>query len=100
VAHDLKIFGNHFISIGANTLHKVVKLVRITNDPIKINIVFKGSFPTSLAAIGAAISPPMISPATSVKGILFSKIKKVMELASTTKNSASQTICVKGALQI
>ena len=88
---ELKISGNYFINIGAKTLHKVEKLVRITNDPIKINIVFKGSFPTSLAAIGAAISPPIISPATSVKGMLFRRIKKVMELASTTKNSARQT---------
>ena len=87
----LKAFSNYFINMAANTLHKVEKLVRITNVPTKINIVFKGNFPTSLAAIGAAISPPIIRPATSVKGILLRRIKKVIELASTTKNSARQT---------
>lgn len=73
------------------TFQIVKKLVRITSAPIKINIVFKGNFPTSLAAMGAAIIPPIIKPATSNKGMLFSKIKKVIELASTTKNSAKQT---------
>ena len=56
-----------------------------------MNIVLSGNLPTSLAAMGAAISPPAIKPATSAKGMFFKKMKKVMELASTTKNSARQT---------
>ena len=69
----------------------VERLVTITREPTRINIVLSGTFPTNLAAIGAAISPPIINPATSNKGMLFKKIKKVIELASTTKNSARHT---------
>jgi len=76
---------------AATTLQMVEKLVTITSEPTRINIVLSGTLPTNLAAIGAAISPPIINPATSNKGILFKKIKKVMELASTTKNSARHT---------
>ncbi|MCW3107380.1 MAG: hypothetical protein JWQ09_1886, partial [Segetibacter sp.] len=76
---------------GATAFHKVFKLVKITKAPTIINMVFKGSLPTNLAAIGAAISPPMISPNTSKRGTLFKRIKKVIELARTTKNSARQT---------
>ena len=50
-----------------------------------------GTLPTNLAAMGAAISPPTINPATSKIGILFKRIKNVMELTNTTKNSARQT---------
>ena len=50
-----------------------------------------GTLPTNLAAMGAAINPPTISPATSTIGILFKRIKKVIELTNTTKNSARQT---------
>ena len=63
------------------TLQSVIKLVIITTVPTLINIVFKGSLPTSLAAIGAAIKPPTIRPATSANGRLFKRIKKVIELA-------------------
>src|SRR5665647_1937202 len=66
-------------------------LVKITKQPTIINMVFKGSLPTNLAAIGAAISPPIIRPATSANGILLNRIKNVMELVNTTKNSARQT---------
>ena len=71
--------------------HKLFKLVIITSEPTSINIVFNGSFPTSLAAIGAAIKPPIINPATCKIGIVLSKIKNVIELVNTTKNSARQT---------
>ncbi len=50
-----------------------------------------GSLPTKRAAMGAAIKPPMINPAICNKGISFNKMKKVMELVNTTKNSARQT---------
>ena len=76
---------------GNKAFKKVFRLVRITRLPTQINMVFRGSLPTSLAAIGAAIRPPAINPATSAKGIFFKKIKKVIELARTTKNSARQT---------
>ena len=74
-----------------NTRHSVERLVRITKEPTRINMVFKGSLPTRRAAMGAAMRPPAIRPAISKKGMLFKKIKKVMELANTTKNSARQT---------
>ena len=61
------------------------------NTPTAINIVFMGTFPTNLAAIGAAIKPPTINPATSKIGILLKRIKNVMELTNTTKNSARHT---------
>jgi hypothetical protein len=72
-------------------LQSVFALASITKLPTIMNIVFMGSFPTNLAAIGAAITPPMIKPATSQSGILFRRIKKVIELANTTKNSARHT---------
>ena len=54
----------------------VFRLVKITNAPTAINIVFIGSLPTNLAAMGAAIKPPNIKPATSSIGMVFSnKIK-------------------------
>ena len=68
-----------------------MQLVRITNAPIAINIFLTGTFPTNLAANGAASSPPNISPAISIKGRLFKKMKNVIELHNTTKNSARQT---------
>jgi hypothetical protein len=46
---------NHHYGIKNNidkTLQSVQKLVSITNVPTRMNIVFKGSFPTSFAAIG------------------------------------------------
>ena len=81
--------------IHRNKLEKefqnVLQLVKITNAPTAINIAFIGTLPTNLAAIGAAISPPTIKPATSIIGILLKRIKKVIELTNTTKNSARQT---------
>ena len=47
----------------------VFRLVNTTRLPTAMNMVLRGSFPTSLAAIGAAINPPIIRPATSVRGI-------------------------------
>src|SRR5204863_4846297 len=81
--------------IHRNKLEKefqnVLQLVKITNAPTAINIAFIGTLPTNLAAIGAAIRPPTIRPATSTMGMLFSKMKNVIELTNTTKNSARQT---------
>src|ERR1043166_3298688 len=81
--------------IHRNKLEKefqnVLQLVKITNAPTAINIAFIGTLPTNLAAIGAAIRPPIIKPATSIIGILLKRIKKVIELTNTTKNSARQT---------
>ena len=54
-------------------------------------MVLIGTLPTSLAAMGAAISPPTINPATSRIGILLNRIKNVIELTNTTKNSAKHT---------
>ena len=39
----------------------------------------------------AAMTPPSISPNTSNKGMCLRRIKKVVALAKTTKNSARQT---------
>jgi len=69
----------------------VLQLVKITKAPTAMNIVFIGTLPTSLAAIGAAIKPPTINPATSKIGILLKRIKNVIELTNTTKNSARHT---------
>jgi hypothetical protein len=63
----------------------------MTREPTAINMVLRGSFPTRRAAMGAAIRPPNIRPAMSISGMFFRKIKKVIELANTTKNSARQT---------
>ena len=70
---------------------KVKMLVRITRKPTEMNIVFMGILPTRRAAMGAAIRPPMIRPATSNRKNVFRYIKKAIELANTTKNSARQT---------
>ena len=43
-------------------LIKVRILVRITTSPTEMNMAFMGILPTSLAAMGAAINPPMIRP--------------------------------------
>ena len=56
-----------------------------------MNMVLMGSLPTNLAAIGAAINPPTIKPATSNSGNSFKRIKNVMALAKTIKNSAKHT---------
>lgn len=63
----------------------------MTNEPTAIKRILIGSFPTNLAAIGAAINPPIIKPAISLSGMLLSKIKNTTELVSTTKNSVRQT---------
>ncbi|MEO6258342.1 MAG: hypothetical protein ABIO82_06600 [Ginsengibacter sp.] len=47
----------------AITFQSVILLVRMTSIPIAINIFFIGTFPTSLAASGAATNPPKIKPA-------------------------------------
>ena len=66
-------------------------LVRITNMPTAIRVFFTGILPTNRAAIGAAITPPIINPRMSSMGRCLSNIKKVMALDNTTKNSAKQT---------
>ena len=68
-----------------------MQLVSITNAPIARNIFLTGILPTNLAAKGAASRPPNINPAMSIRGRLFNRIKNVIELQSTTKNSARQT---------
>ena len=42
---------------------RILMLQKITSEPTPMNIVLSGSLPTSFAAIGAAINPPMIKPA-------------------------------------
>jgi hypothetical protein len=71
--------------------HKLKRLVRVTSPPTRKYMVFSGNLPTNLAAMGAAITPPIISPNTSAMGMCFNRIKKVTALANTTKNSARQT---------
>ena len=66
-------------------------LDKLTKPPTAKSIYFIGILPTNLAAIGAAIKPPMIRPAISVNGKLFNRMKKVSVLDSTTKNSVKQT---------
>lgn len=65
------------------------KLQRITNEPTQINIVFKLSFPDSLAAIGAAINPPNIKPAITLKCASPSTNTKVAVLQIEVKNFVS-----------
>lgn len=42
--------------------NNILTLQMITIDPTVISMVLAGSLPTSFAASGAAITPPMISP--------------------------------------
>ena len=48
-------------------LNRVSTLVRTTNEPTTIYIVRIGILPTRRAAMGAAIRPPIMRPATSNK---------------------------------
>ena len=75
-----------------------MQLVIITNAPIAINIFFTGTFPTNLAAIGAASSPPTINPATSRTGMLFTKIKNEMEMQADA--FAASTLVDQKALRL
>ena len=72
-------------------MYNVRTLVMITTEPTAMYIVLKGIFPTRRAAMGAAISPPSMSPATSMIKNVFSKMKNVIALERTTKNSERQT---------
>src|SRR5688572_16766742 len=59
--------------------------------PTAIIIIFRGSFPATLAAKGAATAPPMIRPSTIFQCRTPTVIKKVAALASVTKNSVRLT---------
>ena len=72
-------------------LISVRRLVITTSEPTAIYMARIGILPTRRAAMGAAMRPPIISPATSVRKNVFRYMKKAIELANTTKNSARQT---------
>lgn len=64
----------------------------ITINPTHISIVRRGNFPASLAAIGAAIAPPIIKPAIICQCVMPINIKNDMALANVTKNSLKLTL--------
>jgi hypothetical protein len=63
----------------------------MTTSPTTIIIVLRGSRCVSLAAMGAAMTPPTISPAMIPKYLRPIVAKNVSELANETKNSARLT---------
>ena len=73
-------------------MDKILRLQIITSIPNKINDVFLGNLPVSLAAIGAAIKPPMINAIIACQWLTPIKVKKVNALASVTKNSVRLTV--------
>ncbi|MNY63040.1 hypothetical protein D3C86_1999490 [compost metagenome] len=64
----------------------------ITSAPTPMNIAFIGNFPASLAAIGAAKTPPKINPAINCQWLMPMTEKKVSALAKVTKNSVKLTV--------
>ena len=69
----------------------ILMLHTITSRPTNIMDVLRGSRPTNLAAIGAAIRPPIIRPTMVCQCVAPSKIKKVKALDKVTKNSVILT---------
>ena len=67
------------------------RLEIITITPTPINIFLIGSLPANLAAIGAAITPPIINPRIVCQWLTPKIIKKVSALAMVTKNSVKLT---------
>ena len=62
-----------------------------TTLPKKINDALRGSLPESLAAIGAANTPPMMRARITCQCCTPMSVKKVKALASVTKNSVRLT---------
>ena len=69
----------------------ILRLEIITITATPINIFLIGSLPTSLAAIGAAMTPPMIKPKIDCQWLTPRIKKKVTALAMVTKNSVRLT---------
>lgn len=67
-------------------------LHQMTSNPSRIKDVFRGSLPTSFAAMGAAITPPIIKPKMVCQWLTPNKVKKVKALAKVTKNSVRLTV--------
>ena len=63
----------------------------ITSTPTPINIFLSGNLPASLAAIGAATTPPTIKPKIVCQWLTPRIIKNVSALAIVTKNSVKLT---------
>ena len=53
--------GKTIEEIDHSILTSIRRLQKITSTPKRINDVFRGSFPVSLAANGAATNPPIIN---------------------------------------
>ena len=66
-------------------------LEMITMIATPINIFFIGSLPTSVAARGAATTPPIIKPKMDCQWLTPRIKKKVTALAIVTKNSVKLT---------
>ena len=64
----------------------------ITSAPTEMNMVLRGSLPASLAANGAAATPPMINPMITCQWLSPINEKNVMALARVTKNSVMLTV--------
>jgi len=57
-----------------------------------MNMVLSGNLPASLAAIGAADTPPIINPSITCQWLRPINEKNVIALASVTKNSVMLTV--------
>ena len=69
----------------------ILKLQKITSAPNNNMEVLRGSFPASLAAIGAASKPPITNPTITCQWVTPINVKKVKALAKVTKNSVRLT---------
>src|SRR5215210_8170410 len=67
-------------------MHQIITLM-----PTAIIIVLRGNLPASLAAIGAAMEPPISKPSTIFQLLTPTVMKKVKALESVTKNSVRLT---------
>ena len=88
-----KNYLNSWTPIGQkNNPARILKLQITTTVPNKMNDAFRGSLPASLAAIGAAITPPITSASITCQFCTPIKVKNVNALARVTKNSVKLTV--------
>lgn len=67
-------------------------LIPITKIPTAINIPLVGNLPVSLAASGAAITPPKINPIMIGHWLMPITVKKVNALATVMQNFAATDV--------
>ena len=73
------------------TLYKILILQQTTTVTSKIKDAFSGNLPASLAAIGAAITPPITNASITCQFCTPINVKKVKALANVIKNSVRLT---------